>query len=121
MLAGWKAARGELWQPVPVGYQRLRSGEVVRDPDEEARSIVALIFAVFGRDRTVGAVLRHLIDHHMALPCRVSGGLNRGQLEWRRPNRCTLGNILHNPIQADAVRPESPVFHHTGHWRRKAW
>ena len=104
MLAGRqaKAARGELWQPVPIGYQRLPSGEVVQDPDEEARAVVALIFAVFERDRTVGAVLRHLVDHQIALPCRAWGGLNRGQLEWHRPNRCTLGNILHNPIYAGA-------------------
>ena len=87
MLAGRqaKAARGELWQPVPIGYQRLPSGEVVQDPDEEARAVVALIFAVFERDRTVGAVLRHLVDHQIALPCRAWGGLNRGQLEWHRP------------------------------------
>ena len=60
------------------------------------------IFAVFERDRTVGAVLRHLVDHQIALPSRARGGLNRGQLEWHRPNRCTLGNILHNPIYAGA-------------------
>lgn len=104
MLAGRqaKAARGELWQPLPMGYQRLPSGEVVQDTDEQARSVMALIFAVFERERTVGAVLRYLVDHNTLLPCRASGGLNKGQLEWHRPNRCTLGNILHNPLYAGA-------------------
>ena len=43
------------------------------------------------RKPQLGAVLRHLINHSIALPCRASGGLNKGQLEWHHPNRCTLG------------------------------
>jgi hypothetical protein len=31
-------------------------------------------------------------------------GPNRGQLEWRRPNRETLQNLLHHPIYAGAYR-----------------
>ena len=32
-----KAERGELAVPVPIGYVRRPSGEVVLDPDEQAR------------------------------------------------------------------------------------
>jgi hypothetical protein len=31
-----KAARGELGMPVPIGYVRRPSGEVMKDPDEQA-------------------------------------------------------------------------------------
>ncbi len=31
-------------------------------------------------------------------------GANRGELEWRRPNRVTLLNMLHHPIYAGAYR-----------------
>jgi DNA invertase Pin-like site-specific DNA recombinase len=44
-----KARRGELGKPVPVGYLRRESGEVILDPDEEVRDVVRLIFETFDR------------------------------------------------------------------------
>lgn len=38
------------------------------------------------------------------LPVRPHFGGNRGELEWRRPNRVTLLNVLHHPIYAGAYR-----------------
>jgi hypothetical protein len=38
------------------------------------------------------------------LPVRPHFGSNRGELEWRRPNRVTLLNMLHHPIYAGAYR-----------------
>ena len=60
MLAGRKAKarRGELGKPVPIGYARRPSGEVVLDPDEQAQATVRLIFDLFDRFRTVGKVSR---------------------------------------------------------------
>ena len=40
----------------------------------------------------------------MKLPIRPHFGANRGELEWRRPNRVTLLNLLHHPIYAGAYR-----------------
>ena len=104
MLAGKraKAARGELGVLVPIGYVRLPSGEVVKDPDEQAQSVVALIFEQFARCGTVSGVLQYLARHHIELPCRVHRGNERGQLQWHAPNRVTLSNLLHNPIYAGA-------------------
>jgi Recombinase zinc beta ribbon domain/Recombinase len=46
------------------------------------------------------------------MPHRVRGGLQKGELNWRRVNRVTLGNLLHNPIYAGAYvygrRPTDP-------------
>ncbi len=67
MLAGKraKAARGELGMPVPMGYIRRPSGEVIQDPDEQARATIALIFDQFERRGTVNGVLQHLVQHHI--------------------------------------------------------
>ncbi|MEU7916966.1 recombinase family protein [Microbispora bryophytorum] len=95
-----KAERGELALPLPIGYVRRPSGQVVLDPDEQARHVVELIFSTFDRLGTLNAVLRYLVEHQIQLPVRASGGPAKGELEWRRPTRETLQNMLHNPIYA---------------------
>ncbi len=104
MLAGKrsKAARGELGMAVPMGYVRRPSGEVIKEPDEQAQAVIALIFDQFERCGTINGVLRYLVGQHIQLPCRAHCGLNKGQLEWHRPNRVTLSNLLRHPIYAGA-------------------
>jgi DNA invertase Pin-like site-specific DNA recombinase len=97
-----KARRGELGKAVPMGYLRQPSGTVVFDPDEQARSTIRLVFELFERFRTVGTVLRYLVDHEIELPVRVRGGPRKGELEWHRANRPTLYNLFANPIYAGA-------------------
>jgi DNA invertase Pin-like site-specific DNA recombinase len=41
------AERGELFLSVPAGYVRLPTGEVVQDPHEQVRAVVALTFDKF--------------------------------------------------------------------------
>lgn len=95
-----KAERGELALPLPIGCVRRPSGQVVLDPDEQARHVVNLIFSTFDRLGTLNAVLRYLVEHQIQLPVRANGGQAKGELEWRRPTRETLQNMLHNPIYA---------------------
>src|SRR5512143_127119 len=104
LLAGKraKAARGELGQRVPMGYIRRPSGEVVKEPDEQAQATIQLIFTQFERLGTINGVLRYLVQHQLQLPCRVAGGLHKGELEWHRPSRPTLSNLLHHPMYAGA-------------------
>ena len=47
MLSGKlaKAERGELAIPLPIGYVRRPSGEVILDPDEQAQHVVRLVFS----------------------------------------------------------------------------
>jgi DNA invertase Pin-like site-specific DNA recombinase len=42
-----KAQRGELGFHVPIGYVRRPSGEIILEPDEQARDIVKLVFRKF--------------------------------------------------------------------------
>src|SRR3989475_515785 len=53
MMAGKraKAARGALGMPVPMGYVRRPSGEVAKEPDEQAQAVIELIFEQFERNR----------------------------------------------------------------------
>jgi DNA invertase Pin-like site-specific DNA recombinase len=95
-----KAERGELAIPLPIGYVRRPSGEVVFDPDEQAQHVVRLVFAAFSRLGTLNAVLRYLVEHEVQLPVRVHAGPSKGELEWHRPTRETLQNMLHNPVYA---------------------
>jgi DNA invertase Pin-like site-specific DNA recombinase len=95
-----KAGRGELAIAVPVGYVRRSSGEVAFDPDERVQTVVRLVFDTFAELGTVNAVLQYLVEHGIELGVRVRQGPDKGEVEWRRPNRQTLQNMLHNPIYA---------------------
>jgi DNA invertase Pin-like site-specific DNA recombinase len=104
MLAGRraKAQRGELGKAVPMGYVRHPSGAITLDPDEQAQTTIRLIFDLFERFRTVGKVMRYLVDHEIRLPVRVRAGPRKGDLEWHRVNRPSLHNLFANPIYAGA-------------------
>jgi DNA invertase Pin-like site-specific DNA recombinase len=95
-----KARRGELTFAVPIGYLRRPSGEVTFDPDEQVQQVVRLIFRKFEELGTLHALLRYLVKHGIRLGVRVREGEGKGELEWRKPNRMTLQNMLKNPIYA---------------------
>ncbi|MDF3017051.1 MAG: Mobile element protein [Thermomicrobiales bacterium] len=95
-----KARRGELGRPVPMGYVRRPSGEIALDPDEQAQATIRLVFDLYDRFGTIGKVLRHLTNHDIRMPVRAPGGENKGDLDWRRPNRPSLYGLLVNPIYA---------------------
>jgi DNA invertase Pin-like site-specific DNA recombinase len=95
-----KAGRGELAVPLPIGFARRPSGEVVLDPDEQVRSVVRLAFDLFDRFGTVGAVLGFLADNRIQLGVRLREGPERGELAWRRPSRAGVANMLRNPAYA---------------------
>lgn len=99
-----KARRGALLGMPPIGYVRLASGEWAIDPDEQVQAIVRLIFDQFDREATLHGLLRYLVHHGVRIPVRPAHGPNRGELEWRRPNRPTLSNLLHHPSYAGAYR-----------------
>jgi hypothetical protein len=107
-----KARRGELGMPVAMGFVRQLSGIIIKDPDEQAQSAIGRVFDLFERKRTINGVLLELVSQQIQMPHRMAGGPNKGDLVWRRPNRVTLSNLLHNPIYAGAYaygrRPTDP-------------
>jgi DNA invertase Pin-like site-specific DNA recombinase len=99
-----KARRGELLGTPPIGYLRAVTGEWVIDPHEQVQAVVRLIFGQFDREATLHGLLRYLVHHQIRIPVRLAGGPNKGQLEWRRPNRATLQNLLRHPSYSGAYR-----------------
>lgn len=99
-----KARRGELFSTPPIGYVRSTDRSWAIDPDEQVQSVVRLIFDQFDREATMHGLLRYLVHHKIRIPVRLVGGPNKGQLEWRRPNRATLQNLLRHPSYAGAYR-----------------
>ncbi len=97
-----KAARGELILSVPIGYVKLPNGEVEKDPDEQARSMVELVFAKFEDLGSAYGVFRYLADNQLKLGFRLHKGPHRGELEFRLPTLARLLNILKHPIYAGA-------------------
>jgi hypothetical protein len=83
-------------------YVRRPSGEVIFDPDEQVQQVVKLIFRKFEELGTLNGVLRYLVKQNIQMGVRVTSGGNKGDLEWRRPNRPTLQNLLKNPAYAGA-------------------
>ncbi|MEU7688305.1 recombinase family protein [Streptomyces spectabilis] len=95
-----KARRGELVVPLPAGYLRLPTGEIVRDPDEQVQAVVHLVFDLFDELATINAVLSFLVEHGIQMGIRMREGPERGQLVWRRPSRVGVQNMLRHPAYA---------------------
>ena len=104
-----KAQRGELGMSLPIGYVRRPSGEVIKDPDEQAQHLVALSFEQFQRCGTIHGVLRYLVEHDLKLPVRVRSGPDKGELCWTRPNRTTLQDMFNCPTYAGAYERDREV------------
>jgi DNA invertase Pin-like site-specific DNA recombinase len=99
-----KARKGEVYNHPPIGYVKLPTGEFARDPDEQVQGVVRLVFDQFDRQGTVYGLLCFLARQGIRLPVRPLAGPERGQLQWRRPNRVTLQAMLEHPIYAGFYR-----------------
>jgi DNA invertase Pin-like site-specific DNA recombinase/uncharacterized protein YndB with AHSA1/START domain len=97
-----KAERGELFLAVPVGYLKTPTGEVVQEPDEQARGMVQLIFDKFAELGSAWAVFRYLSVHDLQLGFRRQRGGRTGELEWKPPSPTRILSILRHPIYAGA-------------------
>jgi DNA invertase Pin-like site-specific DNA recombinase len=97
-----KARRGELSFPLPIGYAWTASGQARFDPDAQVQHVVRLVFRKFDEIGTLHTLLRYLVQYDIQLGVRVREGPAKGSLEWRRPNRMTLQNLLKNPLYAGA-------------------
>jgi DNA invertase Pin-like site-specific DNA recombinase len=113
-----KARRGELFTCVPIGYVRSASGGIALDPDEEVRSIVALVFAKFAALGSVPKLTAYFAAHGLQLGVRVYKGSAKGQLQWRPASRRALYRMLRHPFYAGAYvygrRPIEPAANVTG-------
>jgi DNA invertase Pin-like site-specific DNA recombinase len=97
-----KARRGELFTCVPIGYVRTPEGGIALDPDEQVRSVVAMVFAKFAELGSLTKTHAFFVTHGIQLGLRVYKGADKGQLVWQRPRRSTLYEMLRHPFYAGA-------------------
>jgi hypothetical protein len=102
-----------------MGYVTRASGEIVKDPDEQARHVMDLLFEQFERRGTIHGVLCYLLEHDLKLPVRIASGPNKGELRWARPSRSTLQQVFTNPAYTGAYvygrRSTDPRAERPGH------
>jgi DNA invertase Pin-like site-specific DNA recombinase len=94
--------RGVYRQGLPTGLVRLTDGTVVKDPDDQVRHAIELVFAKFEELGSCGKVMRYLRDAGVLLPRQQRAGLHKGQLLWKRPTTAAILDMLHNPAYAGA-------------------
>jgi DNA invertase Pin-like site-specific DNA recombinase len=96
-----KARRGALFTCVPIGYVRTPEGTAL-DPDEQVRSVVALVFAKYAELGSLAKTHAFFVANGIRLGQRVYKGPDKGRLVWRRPRRGTLYEMLRHPFYAGA-------------------
>ena len=95
-----KAERGELYLAVPLGYLKTPTGEIIQEPDEQARGMIRLVFEKFEELGSAYAVFRYLVVKNLQLGFRRHRGGRIGEQEWRSPSR--ILSIVRHPIYAGA-------------------
>lgn len=92
-----KAARGELFSDVPVGYIRDGSEGLPQfDPDASARHAIKMFFAAFESQGSANRLFHYLAKNAIKLPFRDT----QGQLQWRVPAKTTVYSMLRHPLYA---------------------
>jgi DNA invertase Pin-like site-specific DNA recombinase len=94
--------RAEYRQPLPTGLVRLRDGTVMKDPDEQIRTTMQLVLDKFAELGSCTKVVRYLLDQHLLLPRRQSGGPLDGEMLWKEPAYSAIYAIVKNPAYAGA-------------------
>ncbi len=113
-----KVARGEYIQHLPTGLVRREDGRVEKDPDEQIRRCITLVFSTFAELGSGLKTLHFLKAHHILLPRHQTSGLRKGELLWKEPSESMIIEILHNPAYAGAFvygrRPIDPMLRKAG-------
>ena len=119
--------RGRYRQHLPTGYVRLADGTVVKDPDDQVRHVIALMFTQFSVLGSVNQVLRYLRRNQIQLPRRQCAGPYAGEVLWKVASESAITAMLHNPAyagtfaygrrQSDPTRRD-PAHPATGHVRK---
>jgi DNA invertase Pin-like site-specific DNA recombinase/tRNA(Ser,Leu) C12 N-acetylase TAN1 len=116
--------RGAYRQHLPTGLTRLPDGTVVKEPDEQVRHTIELVFEKFEELGSCEKVLCYLRRHDIRLPRQQRAGLHAGELLWKRASYAAILEIMHNPAYAGAFaygrrqtdpRRQQPGRQGTGH------
>ena len=95
-----KAKRGELKIHIPVGYIYDDFDQLVKDPDENVRNVINLIFSTYERFHSCQRTLKELRSQNILFPRKASSGYNRHTIQWRKITHTHILHLIHNPIYA---------------------
>ena len=95
-----KAKKGELRFPLPVGYVFDEANRIVKDPDEQVRRAIELVFTAFHQAGSAYAVVQRFSREDLLFPRRSYGGVWAGKLQWGRLTDSRVLGILKNPSYA---------------------
>lgn len=94
-----KAARGELRQGLPVGFDYDDDGRVVLCADESVVAAISEVFARFDQAGSARQVLLGLLADGLLLPRRPA---RRGMIRWAPATYAAVHDVLTNPCYAGA-------------------
>lgn len=97
-----KVRRGAYRLHLPTGLVRLPDDTVVKDPDDQVRHTLELVFDKFAELGSCQKVVRYFRQQNILLPRRHPCGYHKGQLFWKPPTASSVYAILTNPAYAGA-------------------
>jgi DNA invertase Pin-like site-specific DNA recombinase len=124
-----KAAKGELRQGLPVGFDYDHDGRVVVSPDEAVTEAIATVFRRFDELGSARQVLLSMRGDGLRLPRRPA---RTGRITWAAPTYPAVHDFLTNPAYAGAfvfgrtktekrVGPDGRVVERTRQVPRGEW
>ncbi len=94
-----KAAKGELRQGLPVGFDYDEGGRVVMDPSEAVREAIATVFRLFDEVGSARQVMLTMRGDGLDVPRRPS---RVGRVSWAAATYPSIHDFLTNPTYAGA-------------------
>jgi hypothetical protein len=97
-----KAARGELFMTVAVGYRKVANEDrIEKEPDRRVQQAIGLVFKKFDELHSARQVHRWLRQENISLPTTAYGPEGR-HIVWKLPTYTRIHSMLTNPIYAGA-------------------
>ncbi len=95
-----KAQRGELALRLPIGYERLPNGAVVKTADTQVQTTIETLFRVFAQTGSARAVLRHFQTNGLLFPRRQRDAVGRWHIVWQPTSYSYIYQMLKLPAYA---------------------
>ncbi len=97
-----KARRGELFLTVAIGYVKVRTNRIEKDPDLRIREAIDLVFRKVSEFQSIRQVHLWMRRERIELPAVEYTTVDGRRIAWKLPVYNTVHHILTNPIYGGA-------------------